>query len=149
MICPDLIGNRFKSDEMSNGFGTGRASLGETDLLVARDVPFCLCTSREKMTARDHAGHLALAFRGGALEGICGVIRSIWAKYDNLLWQMGQHELTLLGVDSDSILFNHRSFPKPDLFPWVFDAFLKRRIPGKNGEGTPRTLLKVLKLLGP
>ena len=42
-----------------------------------------------------------------------------------------------LGVDSEIIL-NHRSFQKPDLFPtWVVDGFLKRRIPGKNGEGNP------------
>ena len=25
-------------------------------------------------------------------------------------------------------------------FPWVFVGFLKRRIPGKNGEGTPRKM---------
>ena len=44
----------------------------------------------------------------------------------------------ILGVDSFSILFKHPSFQKPDLFPLGFDGFLKRRIPGKNGEGTPR-----------
>ena len=45
-----------------------------------------------------------------------------------------------LGVDS-SILFNHGSFQKPAVSPFFFGGgagFLKRRIPGKNGEGTPR-----------
>ena len=37
----------------------------------------------------------------------------------------------VLGVDSFSILFNHRSFQKPAVFP--ADGFLERRIPGKNG----------------
>ena len=46
-----------------------------------------------------------------------------------------------LGVDSFFILFNHRSFLKNWIcFPWVFDGFLKRRIPGKNGEVTPPEL---------
>ena len=38
----------------------------------------------------------------------------------------------ILGVDSNSILFNHRSFQEPDLLPTCdFDGFLKRfRIPG-------------------
>ena len=44
-----------------------------------------------------------------------------------------------LGVDSFSILFNHRSFQKPAVSPgfWVVRGFLERRILGKNGEGTP------------
>ena len=29
-------------------------------------------------------------------------------------------------------------FSKTACFPWVFDGFLKRRIPGKNGKRTPR-----------
>ena len=33
---------------------------------------------------------------------------------------------TVLGVDSMSILFNHRSFQKPDPFPCIFDGFLRR-----------------------
>ena len=41
-------------------------------------------------------------------------------------------------VDSFSILFNHSSFEKSAVF------LLERRIPGKNGEGTPRTLLFLL-----
>ena len=47
----------------------------------------------------------------------------------------------LLGVDSFShSLGNHRSFPKPSRirFSWVSGGFLERRIPGRNGEGTPR-----------
>ena len=35
------------------------------------------------------------------------------------------------------ILFNHRSFRKPAFFQ-VSGGFLERRIPGKNGGGTPR-----------
>ena len=37
-------------------------------------------------------------------------------------------------VDSNSILFNHRSFH----FPRFFGGFLETRIRGKNGEGTIR-----------
>ena len=44
------------------------------------------------------------------------------------------------GVDSFSILFNHRSFLLHRRFPWVSGGFLERRIPGKNGEGTPGNL---------
>ena len=52
-----------------------------------------------------------------------------------------EHHGVVLGSDSLSILFNHRSFQRSDLFPtWVFHGFLKRRIPGKNGEGTPRVI---------
>ena len=36
--------------------------------------------------------------------------------------------------------FQHSFFPKTGRFPWVSGGFLERRIPGKNGEGTPRTL---------
>ena len=28
--------------------------------------------------------------------------------------------------------------------PWLFGGFLERRIPGKNGEGTPRILVECL-----
>ena len=42
-----------------------------------------------------------------------------------------------LSVDSFSILFNHGSFQKPDPFSLGFWRF-SRKIPGKNGEGTPR-----------
>ena len=45
-------------------------------------------------------------------------------------------EGTPLRVDSFSILSNHRSFRKPDPFLWVS----RRRIPGKNGEGSARTV---------
>ena len=38
-----------------------------------------------------------------------------------------------------SILFNHRSFNSPVVFPG-FPGFLERRIPEKNGEGTPRMI---------
>ena len=44
---------------------------------------------------------------------------------------------TNIGVDSPFfstiVLFKHQ------LVACVFDGFLKRRIPGKNGEGSPRT----------
>ena len=48
----------------------------------------------------------------------------------------------IVGVDSFSILFNYRSFQNRLflLFLFLFNGFLKRRIPGKNGEGTPRTI---------
>ena len=36
------------------------------------------------------------------------------------------------------ILFNHRSFRTLAVFPRVSGGFLERRIPGKNGESTPR-----------
>ena len=37
----------------------------------------------------------------------------------------------------DSPFFSTIVLFKNQLFPWVFDGFLKRRINGKNGEGTP------------
>ena len=44
-----------------------------------------------------------------------------------------------LGVDSFSILFHHGSVQKPDPFsPKFRRCSRKLRIPGKNGEGTPR-----------
>ena len=42
----------------------------------------------------------------------------------------------ILGVDSP--FFQPSFFSQTGCFPWVFDGFLKRNIPGKNGEGTPR-----------
>ena len=45
-----------------------------------------------------------------------------------------------LGVDSFSIIFNHRSFRKPAAFR-VLGVLFERRMPGKNGEGTPRIFL--------
>ena len=39
-----------------------------------------------------------------------------------------------LGVDSLSILVNHRSFQLTSCFPRALGGFLERRIPGKNGE---------------
>ena len=48
-----------------------------------------------------------------------------------------QQQRIVLGFDSFSILFNHRSFRKPAVSPGVFDGFLKRRIPGKNGDSAP------------
>ena len=44
-----------------------------------------------------------------------------------------------LGVDSPFFLTIVLS--KNQLFPWVFDGFLKRRIPGYNGEGIPRYMV--------
>ena len=40
------------------------------------------------------------------------------------------------------IMFNHSS-KQHQLFPRVFDGFLKSRIPGKNGEGTPRMMKSI------
>ena len=40
-----------------------------------------------------------------------------------------------LGFDSP---FFSSIVPKTGRFPWVSGGFLERRIPGKNGEGTPR-----------
>ena len=45
----------------------------------------------------------------------------------------------ILGLDSFSILFNHRSFQKPHPFSLGFWRS-SRNIPRKNGEGTPRTM---------
>ena len=48
-----------------------------------------------------------------------------------------------LGVpipNSDSVLFKHHSFQKPDPFPFSRSR-RERRIPGKNGEGTPRAVI--------
>ena len=44
----------------------------------------------------------------------------------------------ILGVDSP--FFATIVLFKQGLFPLGFDGFLKRRIPGKNGEGTPRIM---------
>ena len=45
-----------------------------------------------------------------------------------------------LTVDSLSILFNHRSLQKLDLFPWASGGFLERfgSLEGMEMEGTPR-----------
>ena len=47
------------------------------------------------------------------------------------------------GVDSLSILFDHRSFRKPAVFPGSLEVSGKIRIPRKNFEmeGTPRIVL--------
>ena len=42
----------------------------------------------------------------------------------------------VLGVDPIHS-FQPSLFSKTGCFPWVFDGFLKRRIPEKKGEGTP------------
>ena len=53
--------------------------------------------------------------------------------------QSGREEKQLaLGGDSFSILFNHRSFQKPDPFSLGFRRFYRKKDPGKNGEGAPR-----------
>ena len=39
------------------------------------------------------------------------------------------------------LLIEPSFFAKSSRFPWVSGRFLRRRIPGKNGEGTPRILL--------
>ena len=38
--------------------------------------------------------------------------------------------------------FQSSLFSKTSYFPCVSGGFLERRIPGKNGEGTPRVLVK-------
>ena len=45
------------------------------------------------------------------------------------------------GVDSLSILLSHRSFQQPAISPGFFGGYLERRIPGKNGEVTPRIIV--------
>ena len=61
-------------------------------------------------------------------------------NYHSWVVRNGFRPLTV-GFDSLSILFNHRSFQKPDPFSLGFKGgFLERRIPGKNGEGSPRIL---------
>ena len=44
----------------------------------------------------------------------------------------------MVGAESFSILVNHRYFQEPGFFSRVSGGFLGRRIPAKNGEGTPR-----------
>ena len=46
------------------------------------------------------------------------------------------------------MLSNYGSFRKSDPFPWVSGGFLERRIPGKNGEGSARTVAE-WKVYGP
>ena len=38
------------------------------------------------------------------------------------------------------VVADMRHVLKASYFPWVSGGFLERRIPGKNGEGTPRTI---------
>ena len=53
----------------------------------------------------------------------------------------GRKQLTFLKVAFFSILFNLRSFQKPDPFPWVSGGFLERfGSLQTNGEGSTRTL---------
>ena len=47
-----------------------------------------------------------------------------------------------LGIDSWSILFGRRSFQETSCFPRVLGGFVERRMHGKYGEGTPRTLVR-------
>ena len=52
---------------------------------------------------------------------------------------LGYNEFTnFLGVDSP--LFSAIVLFKNQTFPRVFGGFLERRVPGKNGEVTPRNL---------
>ena len=48
------------------------------------------------------------------------------------------------GVDSP--FFSIIVLFKTCRLPWVSGGFLERRIPGKNGEGTPRVLCRVIAL---
>ena len=70
--------------------------------------------------------------------------------------RLGEGDLGVLGVDSfnNALLFSKNpggfSFFSTIVlsknrirFPWVSGGFLERRIPGKNGEGTPRVLREV------
>ena len=43
---------------------------------------------------------------------------------------------------SRGIILNHRSFQYPAVFPGFLRGFLERRIPGNNGDGTPRVVLR-------
>ena len=56
---------------------------------------------------------------------------------------------SILGVDSLSILFNPRSFPRTGCFPWVSGGFLERfgSLERMEVEGTPRKCVSVLFLL--
>ena len=47
---------------------------------------------------------------------------------------------TVYSCDLDSPFFSTIVFLKNRPIPWVSGGFLERRIPGKNGEGSPRFL---------
>ena len=66
---------------------------------------------------------------------VCAMVKSLLRGMDG---QSLDHHF--LGADSFSILFNHGSFQRPAVSPRVLGGVLERRMPGKNGEGTPRHL---------
>ena len=51
-------------------------------------------------------------------------------------WHLYHHSI---GIDSFSIIFNHRSFQKPDPCSLHFRRFLETRIPGKVGKVPPES----------
>ena len=64
-------------------------------------------------------------------------------KWMGFYWEPpGPNHGPILGVDSPFfstiVLFKHLPFP------WVSGGFLERRIPGKNGEGTARSMCAIL-----
>ena len=73
---------------------------------------------------------------GGRNAGEAGGILAVKRL---LLKPQGQRTaVASLGVDSFSVHFNHRSLQKPAVSLGFLHGFLKRRIPGKNREATPR-----------
>ena len=65
-----------------------------------------------------------------------------------MLWGFGRGSALLSAESSTNVLPAISTipgvvspfFPKTNRFPWVSGGFLERTIPGKNGEGTPRTI---------
>ena len=80
---------------------------------------------------------------GAGEEGTCR-LGFAWERVrgPSKVWPKKRKHLLFLGVDSSSILFNHRSFQKADPFSLGFRRFSRKiRSPWvQNGEGTPRLL---------
>ena len=133
--------------------------LGGTPLLfVSKDTSRFL--GSPKQTDAPKPGHTQF-FGGPPNKLVAFLLASLYppppkkgaaSKHDRLFWS---YYIQLLefptdarlpswveGVDSFSIRFSHRSFQQPiALFPGVLGGFLERRIPGKNGEGTPENVV--------
>ena len=59
-----------------------------------------------------------------------------------MTWAPYEAGFTILEVDSISILFSHLFLFQELAISQVFGGFLERRIPGKNGEVSPTTMLR-------
>ena len=101
--------------------GTSKTQVQSTKARNGHSLPNCDPTSDPREQGRGH-GHVALP-----------PLRRLGIRI--------RRKGSILGVDSFSILFSHRSFQKPiAISPKPFGGCLERRIPGKNGEVTPRSI---------